>query len=58
MLALTLVTMMLVQAPQTPPAMKAWVDQEGDPSRPDSYVVNVARAEPKGGVGVCQGAGL
>ncbi len=37
MLALTLATIALVQAPQ---AMKAWVDQEGDPSRPDSYVVS------------------
>ena len=37
MLALTLATIALVQAPQ---AMKAWVDQDGDPSRPDSYVVS------------------
>ncbi|MHC4514894.1 MAG: hypothetical protein ACYTGW_11345 [Planctomycetota bacterium] len=46
MLALTLATMTLVQAPQapqtpeTPRAMKLWVDQEGDPTRPDSYVVS------------------
>jgi hypothetical protein len=40
MLALTLVTIMLVQAPQEPQAVKAWVDQAGDPSRPDSYVVS------------------
>jgi len=40
MLALTLVTITLVQAPQAPLALKAWVDQEGDPGRPDSYVVS------------------
>lgn len=45
MLALTLVTMLLFQAPQAPEAgvshaMKAWVDQDGDPSRPESYVVS------------------
>ena len=37
MLALTLATITLVQAPQV---MKPWVDQEGDPARPDSYVVS------------------
>jgi hypothetical protein len=40
MLALTLVTMMLAPAPQAPQAMKAWVDQDGDPGRPESYVVS------------------
>ncbi len=43
MLALTLVTIALVQVPQAPDApraLKGWIAQEGDPCRPDSYVVS------------------
>lgn len=51
MLALTVVTLTLVQAPQAPQqalqasqgvsqGIKAWVEQAGEPGRPDSYVVS------------------